>query len=46
MTEQTQRERGKTLRTLANAPRGSVDVFRDSMLSFLFLRELGPPPLP
>ena len=42
MTEQTQKELGKTLWTIADALRGSMnaDDFRDYMLSFLFLRYL------
>ena len=42
MTEQTQKELGKTLWTIGDALRGSMnaDDFRDYMLSFLFLRYL------
>ncbi|MBV8781684.1 MAG: type I restriction-modification system subunit M [Phycisphaerae bacterium] len=42
MTEQAQKELGKTLWTIADALRGSMnaDDFRDYMLSFLFLRYL------
>ena len=42
MTEQTQKELGKTLWNIADQLRGSMnaDDFRDYMLSFLFLRYL------
>jgi type I restriction enzyme M protein len=42
MTEQSQKELGKTLWNIADALRGSMnaDDFRDYMLSFLFLRYL------
>src|SRR5438105_9419304 len=42
MTDQTQKELGKTLWNIADTLRGSMnaDDFRDYMLSFLFLRYL------
>ncbi|MHB1035324.1 MAG: type I restriction-modification system subunit M N-terminal domain-containing protein [Pirellulales bacterium] len=42
MTEQAQRELGKTLWNIADTLRGAMnaDDFRDYMLSFLFLRYL------
>ncbi len=42
MTEQSQKELGKTLWNIADTLRGSMnaDDFRDYMLSFLFLRYL------
>src|SRR4051794_17407280 len=42
MTDQAQKELGKTLWNIADALRGSMnaDDFRDYMLSFLFLRYL------
>ncbi len=42
MTEQAQKELGKTLWNIADTLRGSMnaDDFRDYMLSFLFLRYL------
>lgn len=40
MTEERQKQLGKTLRAIANDLRGAMDAddFRDYMLSFLFLR--------
>ena len=42
MTEQNQKQLGKTLWAIADHLRGSMDAddFRDYMLSFLFLRYL------
>jgi len=42
MTEQNQKQLGKTLWAIADQLRGSMDAddFRDYMLSFLFLRYL------